>query len=73
MKKISCSHLNGNNYSLNKLCVFMHRDSQHTFLEIFWQPECFAIYAIVIICVCHSDASFFIYGDEDIIIMCHLF
>lgn len=71
--KMSCSHLNCSNYSLNKLCVFMHMDSQHIFLEIFWQPECFAINAIVITCVCHSDASFFDYGDEDIIIMCHLF
>lgn len=29
------------------LCTWTHS----TFLEIFWQPECFAIYAIVIICV----------------------
>lgn len=51
----------------------MHMDSQHTFLEIFWQPECFAMYAIVIICVCHSDASFFNCGYEDVVTMCHLF
>lgn len=72
MRKISCSHLNCSNCSLGKSCVLMHMDSQYTFLEIFWQPECFVIYDIVNICVCHSDASFSNYGDEDITIMYHL-
>lgn len=71
MKKISCSHLNCSSYSLNKLCVYAHGLIAHVSGDILatWM----FCYAIVIICVCHSDASFFNCGDEDIATICHLF